>query len=742
MKAHQLRIAIASTIRQAMDYFRLKAAWGDTGMSFQEAQAIYNPIALANILEGAHGWPKDSLGSKPREILSRLRRLDVSLDIKPELLDFNDNMQAPITKGTLDKVHRMLVQSGTGVSISEMLQGLWNTKMMPSGSDATGFMDSDQEHFWYKLGKDKARLIKSGDFTMNGLKAANTLQLRRLGLNVLDAGKRKDEKEELGAGVETYGAGRGGKRPTENRSLPDMLFGAIYDPDDKWHKRANEWFFTHVAPKLSHRDLAIFDAYQTLGYTPEGGIRGTVGGGGAYWSVVAHIKNKIDKGAQPTYASGGGGIASFTDLWAEYEQSGDRKKLKAWVKKGWDSVKKRFPEAFEDGLHDASFNDLMNGLSDEEEYRGDTQGNDFFDRRMVQMASSRVASRHAYRQTLRLRKRASASTKNADYRNKPTNGAERAIRQAGDDLITGARSIDAEVTFTGEKFGEEHDPYSKLHLSLGVGAWPGGPLKTGRRVNIEIMFEDGSPVFTDNAYGRNLRTQSVDEAMAHVKYVLYPYGRPQDFDAVAAGFVSAFEKKFGKVQVNKQGHHWRWTINKSEMGQRRMMEGFYNIPDMSYADSSLELWHLYTPDTHLYRPDSRISITTTLDEEGNAHYRIRQGRGGRTLASTKTAGFRPPKVNKTLARLVAGAVDKHWHPKSLEEISGGIAKGVLTPMDMRDLIDNQDAVKKWAYGLPRGDLLNVVRWVYEINFRGRRTQYNLSDEYLSGLKAANYDPAR
>lgn len=100
----------------------------------------------------------------------------------------------------------------------------------------------------------------------------------------------------------------------------------------------------------------------------------------------------------------------------------------------------------------------------------------------------------------------------------------------------------------------------------------------------------------------------------------------------------------------------------------------------------------------------------------------------------RVGGFRPPKVSKSLAKMIAKSLDKHWHPKSLKDISSGIAKGVLKPMSMSDRIDNQDEVKAWAHGLSRDELIDVVKWVYEIHFRGRGEQYAPSEEYLSRLK--------
>ena len=88
------------------------------------------------------------------------------------------------------------------------------------------------------------------------------------------------------------------------------------------------------------------------------------------------------------------------------------------VKKAWEAIKKRFPDAFEDGLHDRKYNDLMKGLLDDHDMAsGFFGGRGFGDKQYDESRMASIVKRHTYRQQLRLRKLASASTKtaNIDY---------------------------------------------------------------------------------------------------------------------------------------------------------------------------------------------------------------------------------------------------------------------------------------------------------------------------------------
>ena len=107
----------------------------------------------------------------------------------------------------------------------------------------------------------------------------------------------------------------------------------------------------------------------------------------------------------------------------------------------------------------------------------------------------------------------------------------------------------------------------------------------------------------------------------------------------------------------------------------------------------------------------------------------------------KTAAWKPPTLTKALARTVAKRLDKHWAQtgvKGLGSISHAIAQGVLGGMSqMRDRVDNQAAVKKWSEALSKDDLHKMFRMIEEIKNGKGREQYRMTDDALSGLRAAS-----
>lgn len=108
---------------------------------------------------------------------------------------------------------------------------------------------------------------------------------------------------------------------------------------------------------------------------------------------------------------------------------------------------------------------------------------------------------------------------------------------------------------------------------------------------------------------------------------------------------------------------------------------------------------------------------------------------------TRTAAWKPPTLTKALARTVAKRLDKHWAQtgvKGLGSISHAIAQGVLGGMSqMRDRVDNQAAVKKWSEALSKDDLHKMFRMIEEIKNGKGREQYRMTDDALSGLRAAS-----
>jgi len=99
----------------------------------------------------------------------------------------------------------------------------------------------------------------------------------------------------------------------------------------------------------------------------------------------------------------------------------------------------------------------------------------------------------------------------------------------------------------------------------------------------------------------------------------------------------------------------------------------------------------------------------------------------------------PKKITKTFARQVAQVVDKPWIIKSFDDIRGAAVKAVLLPMlksnDFGQILDNQDAVRKWAHSLSKDDLKSLVRFVEDVQYKGRQTQYQMSDKAFEKLAA-------
>ncbi|MEC7109766.1 MAG: hypothetical protein VXX11_07130 [Planctomycetota bacterium] len=389
MEPHQLRIAISILIRAARNATKTASYDDDIqiGMSYAMAQEVYNPIAKANLLEGAHGWRKDSLlrrGQSGRDVARALQKMKPDPGVHPSLTDFGPQAikKGPVTKYALKSVDSMVQKANrSGISFDMLVGGLWSSAMLP-GVGGDGLMDSSTEDFWFKLGRTKARDIKSGRFTLAMANGATNKKLTDLAKNLLKSvGDHGQGEDVSGVGLDEYQTGSGGEVSDEN--IVTLLFSAISNPG-KWHNRAKEWFNEHIGGRLSGTMLEVFEAYQHLGATPKGGIQGG-------YNAAAEFVNKKreEKGVAPISPKG--------------------------VKKAWEGIKARFPDAFETGLHDRKYNDLMKGLLDENEMTsGFFGGRGYGD---VQYDDSRLASivkRHAYRQQLRVRK-ASTKTANIDY---------------------------------------------------------------------------------------------------------------------------------------------------------------------------------------------------------------------------------------------------------------------------------------------------------------------------------------
>lgn len=389
MQPHQLRIALSLLIRAARNANKTANYDDDVqiGLSYSDVQRIYNPIAKANILEGAHGWRKDSLlrrGQTARDVKRALETMKPDKDVHPSLTDFSrESLKlGPCTKYGMKNADNIIkkARGRSGISYDMLFAGLWNTAMLP-GVGGDGLMDSGTQDFWFQLGRDNAAAIKRGRWTLAKASGATNTKIQQLALNVLEHVAQHGSGEDVGGvGLDEYQSGSGGEVSDEN--IISLLFAAISNPG-KWHNRAKEWFNEHIGGRLSGTMLEVFEAYQHLGATPKGGIQG------GYNAAAEYVNEKREaKGEAPISPKG--------------------------VKKAWEAIKKRFPDAFEDGLHDRKYNDLMKGLLDDNEMAsGFFGGRGYGDRQYDDSRLASIVKRHAYRQQLRLRKLSSASTKTA-----------------------------------------------------------------------------------------------------------------------------------------------------------------------------------------------------------------------------------------------------------------------------------------------------------------------------------------
>jgi len=371
MEAHQLRIAIQLTLRAART--------GKTA-GFSDNLKDYNPIARANILEGAHGWKKDSLlrrGTRPEQVASALAKMEVAPSVDPLLLDFSRSgiMQGPVTKYALSKADSIIKKSGgRGMSVDMILAGMWSSAMMPSFSgDGMGISQPD---YWYALGRKAASGIKSGSTTLKWLNGATNKALLQHALKIAQAAGQVQNEGDADI------AGQGFEAPEVGTdSLVVLLFDAISNPSHRYYNRAKEWFNEHVVGngrgRMTEGQLDVLEAYQTLGATEKGGIQG------GYRAAVEFINQKRERdGREPISEKG--------------------------VKKAWEKVKAKFPRAVETGLQDSSYDDLFGGLQDQyliqtgqagRGYLEDQTGRDPDNQRWAN-----VLARATYRQELRQRR--------------------------------------------------------------------------------------------------------------------------------------------------------------------------------------------------------------------------------------------------------------------------------------------------------------------------------------------------
>lgn len=108
------------------------------------------------------------------------------------------------------------------------------------------------------------------------------------------------------------------------------------------------------------------------------------------------------------------------------------------------------------------------------------------------------------------------------------------------------------------------------------------------------------------------------------------------------------------------------------------------------------------------------------------------------IRDRSAADWKPPKLNKTLAKQVAKNVDRHWSVtgvKSLDDIRRAIGRGVaMGARNMQEQINMQKPLKAWMASLSRKELLQMFRLIEEALYKGRSKGYRKTDEALNKLR--------
>jgi len=106
-----------------------------------------------------------------------------------------------------------------------------------------------------------------------------------------------------------------------------------------------------------------------------------------------------------------------------------------------------------------------------------------------------------------------------------------------------------------------------------------------------------------------------------------------------------------------------------------------------------------------------------------------EGQAGRLaeLRAMRTAAWKAPS-NSVASAGLAKVVTWPWMPKSLDDLRSKIGGGVLKGMtQMRERIDSQDAIKKWADGLSKDALHTIFRATEKKQNGKRKEQYDMSE---------------
>tara|TARA_X000000950_G_scaffold288772_1_gene407283 strand:- start:3892 stop:5037 length:1146 start_codon:yes stop_codon:yes gene_type:complete len=343
-----------------------------------------NPIAVANLLEGAFGLRQDALvggksgfgrngiGRKIKENVIKMVGEEYK-KIDPSLLKF-EWQEGPATMNMIAHAAKMVDFSHNdaymGITADMILIGLWNPKMLPGGD--AGFADTKTQSYWYSTGRQFADRIRSGKFKMKDIMNLTSKAIRQHASKIKNYAGRRNQDEVSGAEMDDYMSGTS----ATGESLSVVYFDALDDPNHQFHNRAKEFWDQAIAPSLGPNVIGVFQAFRYLGATPSGGI---VGG---YQAAADWINDRKSPNERPISTKG--------------------------VKKAWEKVKKQFAVRFSEAKDDPQWQSLWSGLSDAagisssfSQNRGRQRAIDDRHEDFERYAS--IADRHAYRLVLRQR---------------------------------------------------------------------------------------------------------------------------------------------------------------------------------------------------------------------------------------------------------------------------------------------------------------------------------------------------
>jgi len=111
-----------------------------------------------------------------------------------------------------------------------------------------------------------------------------------------------------------------------------------------------------------------------------------------------------------------------------------------------------------------------------------------------------------------------------------------------------------------------------------------------------------------------------------------------------------------------------------------------------------------------------------------------------TDRDVKKAAWNPPKLDKSLAALSAKDLKakpvKDRIVESLNDIRKLVGNAVTLHMSMRDVSENQAAIKKWTASLSKEELIKFYRDLESELNKGKATTYTKDEEALRALNAS------